>query len=66
MKRRYLQENIHADLQEKMVFLSGPRQVGKTTVAKTFLYQISLEGKEDVLDGMVRVMPATKFLAGLP
>jgi uncharacterized protein len=37
MKRRYLQENIHADLQEKMVFLSGPRQVGKTTVAKTFL-----------------------------
>jgi uncharacterized protein len=37
MKKRYLQEDIHADLQEKMVFLSGPRQVGKTTVAKTFL-----------------------------
>ena len=30
------------------------------------LYQIHLEGKQDVLDGNVRVMPAAKFLAGLP
>jgi predicted AAA+ superfamily ATPase len=36
-KNRSLQENIQADLEEKMVFLSGPRQVGKTTLAKTFL-----------------------------
>jgi len=34
---RYLYKTIHADLKEKMVFLSGPRQVGKTTLAKTFL-----------------------------
>jgi predicted AAA+ superfamily ATPase len=31
--RRYLFEPIDADLREKMVFLSGPRQVGKTTLA---------------------------------
>lgn len=31
--RRYLFSPIDADLDEKMVFLSGPRQVGKTTLA---------------------------------
>lgn len=30
---RYLEERIHQDLKEKMVFLGGPRQVGKTTLA---------------------------------
>lgn len=34
---RYLEEPIGRDIKEKMVFLSGPRQVGKTTLAKTFL-----------------------------
>jgi len=34
---RYLNEPIRQDLKEKMVFISGPRQVGKTTLAKTFL-----------------------------
>jgi predicted AAA+ superfamily ATPase len=34
---RYLQEAVRQDLEKKMVFLSGPRQVGKTTLAKTFL-----------------------------
>lgn len=34
---RYLKKPIASDLREKMVFLSGPRQVGKTTLAKTFL-----------------------------
>jgi len=34
---RYLEEEIRKDLEEKMVFLSGPRQVGKTTLAKTVL-----------------------------
>jgi len=34
---RYLRDPITVDLREKMVFLSGPRQVGKTTLAKTFL-----------------------------
>ncbi len=30
---RHLKPNIVADLKEKMVFLGGPRQVGKTTFA---------------------------------
>jgi predicted AAA+ superfamily ATPase len=32
---RYLTDQIKRDLSKKMVFLGGPRQVGKTTLAKT-------------------------------
>ena len=35
--RRYLHDQIVADLAEKMVFLGGPRQVGKTTLARGLL-----------------------------
>ncbi len=35
--RRYLTEKITADLSKKMVFLGGPRQVGKTTCAQRIL-----------------------------
>ena len=35
--RRYLQDQVEADLREKMVFVGGPRQVGKTTLAKSLL-----------------------------
>lgn len=41
MKNRYLQSFIQKDLKKKMVFLAGPRQVGKTTLAKTILKEIS-------------------------
>jgi predicted AAA+ superfamily ATPase len=34
MKKRYLSKEIAADLKDKMVFLGGPRQVGKTTFAR--------------------------------
>jgi predicted AAA+ superfamily ATPase len=34
---RYLTNQIKQDLTRKMVFVGGPRQVGKTTLAKTFL-----------------------------
>lgn len=34
---RYLQNTIKSDLKEKMVFLGGPRQVGKTTFSQTLL-----------------------------
>lgn len=30
---RYLEKSIRQDLKEKMVFVGGPQQVGKTTVA---------------------------------
>jgi uncharacterized protein len=33
MIKRYLQKKIKADLGKKMVFVTGPRQVGKTTLA---------------------------------
>jgi predicted AAA+ superfamily ATPase len=32
--KRYLEPSVRADLREKIVFLSGPRQVGKTTLSK--------------------------------
>ncbi|MFP6646135.1 MAG: ATP-binding protein [Candidatus Latescibacterota bacterium] len=35
--KRYLEDVISEDLQEKMVFLGGPRQVGKTTLALNLL-----------------------------
>ena len=34
---RYLERNVELDLEKKMVFLAGPRQVGKTTLAKALL-----------------------------
>lgn len=34
---RYLESHIREDLSKKMVFLGGPRQVGKTTLAQTLI-----------------------------
>ena len=34
---RYLFSDVKKDLKKKMVFISGPRQVGKTTLALNFL-----------------------------
>lgn len=41
-KLRYLADPVKEDLTKKMVFLSGPRQVGKTTFALHFLKNGSL------------------------
>ena len=35
--KRYLTETVRRDLGKKMVYLTGPRQVGKTTVALELL-----------------------------
>ena len=35
--KRYLESQLEADLREKMVFLGGPRQVGKTTLARAVM-----------------------------
>ena len=35
--QRYIKSKIVKDLKSKMVFLGGPRQVGKTTFAKDLL-----------------------------
>ncbi len=37
IRTRYLTSFIRQDLEEKMVFLGGPRQVGKTTLAQSLL-----------------------------
>jgi predicted AAA+ superfamily ATPase len=36
-RERYLEKTISQDLESKMVFVAGPRQVGKTTLAKRVL-----------------------------
>jgi len=42
---RYLYENILKDLNRKMVFIGGPRQVGKTTLSKKILAQAYSSGR---------------------
>jgi predicted AAA+ superfamily ATPase len=42
--KRYLEDQIRRDLQRKMVFLGGPRQAGKTTLA------LNLFGREGYLN----------------
>lgn len=37
IQTRYLKEPIQKDLKDRMIFIGGPRQVGKTTFALTFL-----------------------------
>jgi predicted AAA+ superfamily ATPase len=44
MKKRYLSEQILKDLDSKMVFLGGPRQVGKTTLS------LNLFGRKNYLN----------------
>jgi len=36
-RQRYLEAQVRSDVKEKMVFIGGPRQVGKTTLAKRIL-----------------------------
>jgi len=37
IKQRYIKNHIANDLKNRMVFIGGPRQVGKTTLSLTFL-----------------------------
>jgi predicted AAA+ superfamily ATPase len=37
LSTRYLEATVSADLEQKMVFVAGPRQVGKTTLARQVL-----------------------------
>jgi predicted AAA+ superfamily ATPase len=60
--KRYLAEQVAKDLKKKMVFLGGPRQVGKTTLAQTlaparaYLNWDAPEDRECILLGQ---LPAT-------
>jgi predicted AAA+ superfamily ATPase len=48
--KRYLQSQIEKDLAKKMVFLGGPRQVGKTTLALQFAARDSYLNWDDAED----------------
>ena len=39
MEPRYLMDHIEADIADRMIFIGGPRQVGKTTLAISLLGQ---------------------------
>ena len=41
LKKRYLREVVEKDLSDRMVFVGGPRQVGKTTFALSFLSELT-------------------------
>ena len=64
--RRYLHGQIDADLQRKMVFLGGPRQVGKTTLAHALLAEDGAYLSWDVPEHreaiLRRELPATSRL----
>ncbi len=45
MLKRYLQDQVIQDLKKKMVFISGPRQVGKTTLARSIILLIPLKAR---------------------
>jgi uncharacterized protein len=65
MERRYLADQVEADLREKMVLLSGPRQVGKTTLARGLLRDARGYLNWDVAADRERILrgqlPATKL-----
>ncbi len=71
IRERYLREVIAGDLPERMVFVGGPRQVGKTTFALSFLKNPSVDhpaymnwddvrARADILDG--KLPPEEKLI----
>jgi len=70
MIKRYLEDRVRKDLEEKMVFLSGPRQVGKTTLAQSFLQDESdryynwgrREDRKEILSARWPAVPSTVVL----
>jgi predicted AAA+ superfamily ATPase len=51
---RYLESNISEDLASKMVLIGGPRQVGKTTLSKSFIeHSQQYLSWDDLTDRMV-------------
>lgn len=50
MKSRYIAENVADDLMSRMVFIGGPRQVGKTTFALSMLGDTQTESSPAYLN----------------
>lgn len=60
-KNRYLTPYIVEDLMEKMVFVGGPRQVGKTTLCRNFVARSFTLGiiRMNLFNSFRRHVPAT-------
>lgn len=61
---RYLEESVQQDLKKKMVFIGGPRQTGKTSMAKHLLKTTGQDSKKrymnwDALEDRERIMRET-------
>lgn len=56
MIKRYLTEQVKKDLAAKMVFVSGPRQVGKTTLARQVIPDPSAYLNWDVPDHREKIL----------
>ncbi|MCL0030311.1 AAA family ATPase [Thermodesulfovibrionales bacterium] len=72
MIKRYLEKFILEDLKEKMVFIAGPRQVGKTTLAQEIgekffpnRYLCLNWDNIDYIKDNMRIISASKFLTTL-
>lgn len=62
MEKRYIFEQVKADLQRKMVFIGGPRQVGKTTLAQSIDPEHTLYLNWDVASQRKKIL-ANEFSA---
>ncbi len=64
--KRYLENQVRQDLRKKMVFIGGPRQVGKTTMAKSILANqagyLNWDIDEDREKILRRQLPATSMI----
>ena len=47
---RYIEKNVSDDLKRKMVFVGGPRQSGKTTMAKQLCHEAGFDTKTRYLN----------------
>jgi predicted AAA+ superfamily ATPase len=66
--KRYCEDYIYQDLHKKMVFVGGPRQVGKTTLSKQLCYEDFAEGvyfNWDVVEDRQAIL-ARKWLTHAP
>ena len=64
-RRRYLDPQVRADLARKMVFVAGPRQVGKTTLARSLPGAAAAYLSWDIAEHRERILrqqlPASKL-----
>ena len=69
MEKRYIYQQVKEDMERKMVFIGGPRQVGKTHFSKTFAAAEYVNSKyynwdndDDRLSILRRELPKTNLL----